>query len=181
MDQPTEPKKRICTHGINSLDDLRGRCYVDDITGCWHWRGSMRDGKYPSLWIPALALVVTMGTAIHFLTKGVPPPPQTVWRIKCRTEGCANPEHRTMSCRAVVMRKKMTKSPSTRAKLAEIKRAKSKLTEQDVAEIRASDATGVALAEQYGVSRSSISSIRRGRHWMPIAAHGSSVFNWSRA
>jgi hypothetical protein len=40
-----------------------------------------------------------------------------------------------------------------------------KLTMEKAREIRASSESGVALARRYGVSRSEISLIRRGKHW----------------
>lgn len=46
---------------------------------------------------------------------------------------------------------------------------KARLTEDDVRAIRASNATGVALAECYGVTTTLISNVRRGKTWKHIA------------
>ena len=41
----TEKKKRDFG-GVNSLERLKLRCYINDLTECWHWRlGKYADGR----------------------------------------------------------------------------------------------------------------------------------------
>ncbi len=37
----------VCEVSIRTLEDLRGRCVIDDITGCWNWGGTYH-GKLPT-------------------------------------------------------------------------------------------------------------------------------------
>lgn len=168
--------------GIRTIDDLRDRCFVDDITGCWHWRGATTCGKYPASWLPAIARRVTLGHVICFLRTGQLPDKGTFWHCTCETKSCANPEHRMAGTRSEQMKAaKIVKSPLVRARMAQVQRDRSVLTDQGVAAIRSSGEPLRVVAERYGISMSHASGIRRGEQRASISAPGSSVFNWSGA
>ena len=164
--------------GISSIEDIRGRCFVDDITGCWLWRGAMSGGKHPSLWLAPLARHTTMGQAIAFFKTGELPEKGVIWYCQCATKGCANPDHRRAGGRSHQMRNAdLVRSPMTRARMALGKRAGSRLTDEAAAEIRLSVEPLRVLAERFAISISHASQIRRGEQRRAIAARGASIFN----
>lgn len=89
----------------------------------------------------------------------------------CNDPGCVNIEHIAQRPPAYHYQR-MTKNsalvssdPIRCAKIAAAKRKSGKLTLTDVAEIRLSELGGPELAEQYGVTRSMINCIKRGKTW----------------
>lgn len=83
-----------------------------------------------------------------------PVPPGLELDHLCRITQCCNPEH----LEAVTPTENKRRSRAT------------KLTREDVAQIKASGETTVALALNYGVDRSNISHIRRGFSWADVDA-----------
>jgi hypothetical protein len=163
--------------GIRTLEDLRQRCRIDEINGCWHFGRALREStRAPCVRLPALDHeMVSLGVAIGFLTTGKRPAKGTMWHITCGTRLCANPEHRKAGTRATQMQACGYKpTPKTVARIARTKRSKSSLSEEDIAAIRASDAPLSELAERYGKSMAQISRIRLGQLWRPL--QGASVF-----
>lgn len=39
---------RLSGHGIYTLEDIKGRCRVDELSGCWHWTYAISDGGKPN-------------------------------------------------------------------------------------------------------------------------------------
>ena len=164
--------------GIHTIADLRDRCRIDDITGCWHWAGAL-DGKgCGSLWLPALRRRVSLGLAICVLKTGCHPAEGVVWHTVCGTRDCANPEHRRAGDRSSQMlAAKIKRTPLQRARIAAGRRQGSRLTEQGAQEIRDSDEPLRVLAERHGISVAHACNVRNGRQRCHLAAPGSSVFN----
>jgi hypothetical protein len=164
--------------GVRTVEDIRDRCYVDELTGCWLWRGATSARGYPSLWMPALRRVATLGHAIALLQTGRLPAKGVVWYCTCTTKNCGNPMHRAPGTRADQMRKAgIVRSPLVRARMAAGRRVDSKLTEDAVADIRGSTEILRVVAERHGISISHASHIRRGEQRKPLSGHGASVFN----
>jgi hypothetical protein len=164
------------TTGIRTIEDLRGRCWVDDITGCWHYKGYSEGGQ-PALWVPLLGKTTTMGVAISVLVTGAAPKKGVFWHCKCDTPGCANPDHRKPGSRSSQMKAaKITRSPLTVARMS---RGKMKLTAEQIELIRTSPEPAGIVAEQLGISRSLASRYRRQGGCKGVAAPGSSVFNFA--
>jgi hypothetical protein len=162
--------------GIRTIDDLKARCWVDEDTGCWHWRGACGRGN---LWLPEpRRRSTTLGVAACWLRTGKLPAKGEVWHVICPTPNCANPEHRQKGDRrSQMLAAKYRPAPDVIARIASTKRARSGLSCADVAAIRASDEPLAAVAKRYGVSVSHASRIRRGEQRRPMPARGSSVFN----
>lgn len=167
------------TDGIRTIDDLQGRCVVDIDSGCWHWRGATTLGL-PSMWIGGLDDRVTAATAIAFLVTGEKPEKGRVWHCTCDTRGCCNPEHRNRhgTRSTQMLAAKITRTPMQIVRMSAGRRAGSKLSEAAVADILATDDILSAAAARHGCSLSHISQIRRGVLRKPLAAPGSSVFNF---
>lgn len=164
------------TRGIRTLEDLKDRCFVDEDTGCWIYRGgALKSGE--KIWIPQLQQVVGLGVAICFLKTGKLPKTGVVWHSLCMVPWCANPEHRKAGTRSTQMLAAgLVRSPMQRMKMSKNRRDLSLLTEAQAQEIRESSETVVALAAKYGVSRGTVSNIRRLMQRRPVAV-GSSVFS----
>lgn len=92
--------KHGTVYGVQSLDDMRERCVVDQETGCWSW--SMysvpaRGGYLPIVWVPA-GVIGTAGAkatatrAAWLLSGRKIRPGNIVWRC-CGNKLCINPEH----------------------------------------------------------------------------------------
>jgi hypothetical protein len=162
----------VRTDGIRSIADLRGRCVIDAITGCWHFKGSTR------LWLPALGRRTSLGGAICTLITGAPPAPGVFWFCTCETRECANPAHRRAGNRSeqmLVVGHRHT--PGARARMARSMRERSRLSEETIAEIRAAEGTLKEIGARFGIHFSHAARIRRMEVRAPLAAQGSSVFN----
>jgi hypothetical protein len=162
--------------GIRTVEDLLDRCVVDEITGCWRYRGATSPAGEPKIWSAAMGQSVTVGTLIALFTTGAPPGPDQVWRRVCETSCCANPAHRKKSDRHTASKaSSAVKSPLHRARISATKRAQSTVcNEQIAAEIRTSTEPLRVFKERYGISIELASDIRRGEQWKPI---GVSVFS----
>lgn len=83
--------------GVASIEDIRGRCVMDEDCGCWHMRSArgrpMPEGKVHKIHIHGLG-VMTVTRAVWLLAH----PGQSIpdrWRAyrTCTSYDCANPEH----------------------------------------------------------------------------------------
>jgi hypothetical protein len=113
--------KKGVLFGILTIEDLRQRCAIDEITGCWVWKGGAngrKNNRAPSIWLPAIQKTTSAGAAICFLTTGRMPNPGEVWHYTCQTGSmCCNPKHRHAGDHS--SRNLMTKfeiTPATRAR-----------------------------------------------------------------
>lgn len=173
---PGQPSKRQAG-GVRTLADIKDRCVVDDITGCWHWRSARDSNGVPNMQLPALGRVVSLGVAIGTLTTGQPPARGVVWHCTCETRQCANPAHRRAGTRSSQMlAAKLKRSPQTRARMTAGKRRTAKLSQADADEIRGSDLKLTEIMARYGITKGYACEIRAGKRRTPLAAPGSSVF-----
>jgi len=165
------------TDGIHTPEDLKARCWVDDDTGCWHWRGALDANAIPSMWLPVLGRRSSLGVAACLFATGAAPLPGQMWHCTCTTRYCANPEHRTCGNRSSQMlAARMTRNPLQRARISAGKRANGKLTDVQRAEIAGSGEILRVLAERYGISISQAHKLRTQTQTQP--AQGASIFSW---
>lgn len=168
--------------GVYTIDDLRLRCVVDDLTECWTWKGAFTQGV-GAVWLPALGKTRTIRSASMFLTGNELKPGQRVY-LKCTNKDCCNPDHmRPMTPkqfgRAQAASGRLKGRPERMAQCIRLARQRSQLTEELVREIRASDETGVAISARTGISRTVISRVRNNLSWKAHAMPGASVFAWA--
>lgn len=176
--------------GIRTIEDMRQRCRVDSDTGCWHWGLGFSCGS------PKIHFVTPdtkrergmRGRRVAlYLKRGRDLPKKHVAfpGDGCRSADCVNPSHCTSGNRFALgeylRRMGLTKTP---AKIASAKRAArtylAKITMDDARAIRASEETTYALAKQYGIAQSAISSIKLGRLWQDTLPQAS-VFSLGSA
>ena len=149
-------------------DQLKDRCRVDEITGCWMWAGALSEGKYPRVWQAESGKMKAMpGRRAAWLATGKTIP--NGWRVygTCDSLQCVNPAH--VACGPVAEFGAQTRAKgSQRGNVRRIAanratgRKRATLTPEQIAEIQGSAKTGQALAAEYGVSQQTISKARRG-------------------
>ena len=171
--------------GIRSLADVKLRCEVDEITGCWKWSRSYnysREAHHRTAvaWFPLRERVMSVARIVAILDGK---PLHKGWRAwnTCNTEGCCNPEHiRTGTSKMwgdYMARAGRMNTVEALAAKARIGAAKAKVSDEQIAEILASNETHAEIAKRYGVVKQTISKIRAGHRRMRMAP-GSSVFAW---
>ena len=176
---PAEPHRY--NGGIRTLEDLRGRCKIDDITGCWNWGMGCDGNGRPSVWMPDLHRRTSLGVAICWIKTGKLPAPGVVWHLTCRNMLCANPAHRKVGTRSTQMlAAKVTRTPLTRARISANRRGGSKLKPEQFEDIRSGGKLLREICEQHGISMSYASLIRSGKDRQPVSAPGSSIFSMAR-
>ncbi len=134
-----------------------------DVGDCWEWRGATQTksttpivnygGKAVSV---VRALALDAGAKLDGL----------VATNRCRNPACVNPEHvvavpRSMLITMVSQEQQFQKRLDFRHRLSRSS-WKRKLSDSDVNAIRTSDADRQTLAQQYGVTRSYINSLKSG-------------------
>lgn len=168
------------TGGITTTQDLRDRCWVDEDTGCWHWRGGRSMGR-PNMWFVPLGRTASLSQVIGHLKTGKPLRKGLLCYATCTTPNCANPEHRKVGTRqgqasVLVAQGRLAKSPQVRALMSRRRRTRV-LTDEAVAQIRASTKSCKDEAAERGVSISLVSLIRRNKARATVVP-GASVFTF---
>jgi hypothetical protein len=173
--------------GIRTLEDLRGRCFIDSDTQCWHWRlamsqGSPRvhvrcpDGKSVVMRGRRAALFLSLGADAHV--------GQYAWnRAHCHSPDCVNPGHAKHGSRkqwGADMRKRgtFTNLPSKVRAARATSAARRKLTDEQAAAVLASTDSIAVTAARFGVSRIVVVGIRNRTTYLPREMAGASVFSW---
>lgn len=171
--------------GVRTIADLMERCYVEEATGCWHWRGAEHNGC-PKVWLPALGRTCGGPFAALYLSGKQMPKGKRVYR-KCCTELCVRPDHQTLLTAAEWGRKRasmghMRYEPGWQAsvRLANQSRPSNKLNLEAVRQIRQMPGTLLEIAAQFGVSRSQVQRIRAGKAWTNEVVSNASVFTFGK-
>ena len=171
--------------GIRTLEDLRGRCVIDEITGCWHLRTPrgkpQPKGETAYVWLHGRGMTTCL-RAFWELSHGAPVPGGRIAFRTCGSYDCVC--HLRVGTRseygvfcAKSGRLKMTPQRLAKAKAASSKRTK--ITDEQVQWILGSDVTERAAAKALGCSASLIGHIRAGRKRRPSLP--ASVFDWMPA
>lgn len=107
--KPDQRRKRA--DGVRSIDDLRGRCHIDEITGCWLWRGGFSNANDYSPTPTCQARIggaekpriIAAPRAAWLMSGRLLAAGQIVWRSRCSEAACINPAH----CKAGTQREMM--------------------------------------------------------------------------
>ena len=164
---------------IRNIEELRGRCFVDPCTDCWHYRWGKSKG------MPSVNLLLADGSrktfkgrraALVVLNGFVNLPSKTVTYPGCDSVDCINPDHTRKGSRKAMLiatdkgRGRYDVRLRNLAKGAEKMR---KLTEEQVIAIGNSNESLSKLCAEHGVSASRIKALRRRARMVPR-----SVFEW---
>ncbi len=90
--------------GINTFDDLKDRCVIDEVTGCWHYKGaftrkSATGTVTATCWYPPIQRSISVAKAIGLMHAKAPGKGK-LWYRCCRTWDCANPAHHKIGTRS---------------------------------------------------------------------------------
>lgn len=165
------------SYGVRTIEDLKDRCTVDELTDCWVWRfGCSMDG-IPSIWSPLRKTRTSVGGIFSDLLGD--PGKGKVWYASCGNKMCCNPSHRKRGTRSTQMKAHgIKRSPLVKAKITATKRAQGKLSDEDVRDIVNGGMTLKQISEKYGICVSYACSVRSGQVRAPLSAPSSSVFSW---
>lgn len=181
------PKGATLANTIATLQDVRERSVIDEISGCWLFRsGQSRSAPriyfvHPETGVKA---VKTGSRAAWILAgNGDPPKGMRIYRHECANEGCVNPDHLRIGL-AVQQGASIRKHGKHRGRPDRIavntrnSAKRIKLTPEQVERIKTSSETATALAAQFGVSANAVGQVRLGRTHRGGCIHGASVFTW---
>lgn len=137
---------------------MRETDYSIDDNGCWLWKVTKGADGYG---ITTFNKRRIRAHRLSYMLHVGEIPSGLLIRHKCDVPSCVNPAHLELgtnldNMRDCVERGRMPKGEA---------RPSSVLTATQVTEIRSSSDTGVALADRYGVTVSTISKIRKGLMW----------------
>jgi hypothetical protein len=174
--------------GIRTLEDLRGRCVIEDDTGCWLFQPNRRSAKGwgINVWLPSLQRTETLQRAAWLLS-GKPMGQGrdwTVWRT-CRNPDCGNPAHLKAGPRRaygawVEATDQLKGDPARSAinKRNKLASGTARITQELADWVRESGQSGIVIAHALDVSPHCISRVRTGKTWTHTV-RGASVFSWA--
>jgi hypothetical protein len=174
--------------GIRTVDDLRDRCHVDDITGCWIWKFAAPQGTPHVHYVhpTKLVRVTAKGRRAALVIAGGKDLPKghVAWRRACcEEELCVNPAHACSGTKKQwgAWLTKTGKVKNLPSKAAASLRAWDKRGRKITPEMRqiilSDSASNEKLAQRLGVSSFAIWSLRQGRAHR-LGAPSSSVWAW---
>ncbi len=143
-----------------TLEKILSNC-IDD-GGCMRWQGSLSaSAGHPKIRNRS-------GRRVVYEIAFGPIPPKRFVGLKCECRDCLEPTHMHLVTKSQASQKGNA-SPGVRLRKAvasaKAHRARGKLTMEQAQEIKASSLSCDEGAERYGVDRTLISKIRRGRAW----------------
>lgn len=154
---------------VRCIADVRLRCVVDDECGCWHLRTAhgkpQPRGRVHRLWVHGRG-AVSATRAVWELDRGMPMLKGRRAVRVCESYDCVNPQHLKALTHAEAQRwivgagEHLT--AARRLQLRTIQRGRRKLTDAQVREIRHSGASAAGLARAFGVSPTTVVSVRNG-------------------
>lgn len=99
---------------METLDDLRARCEVNPVTGCWRWLGATKHkSKSPALWIAGKGNA-SLQVALPLLATGKPAPDGVRYIPTCGNLGCLNWAHRRPGTQGELMALQAARYADTR-------------------------------------------------------------------
>ncbi len=140
---------------------------VNKTNGCWLWKNPSGNG-YGYLSINDTGVLAhRMSWIIHYGSL------KNMWVLhKCDNPACVRPDHLFLGTQTDNMRDCGAKGrhPGSNGKNRGDKHPLHKLNEEKVREIRFGDDRVTDLAQRFGVSKSLVSSIRKGKAWPHVTA-----------
>lgn len=177
--------------GIYTLEDVRLRCVIDDITGCWRWRYSSNACGIPHCHVPAGVLgpkrMSCSARRAAWALAGKRLPDGCAIYPACGHADCVNPTHLARGTTGDALRasNKDRRSMSTPRRLAALAAYRERWTIpaetiRAIEQALRAGLTAKAAAEHVGVRYAIAKQVRRGEHAHQRAKvlRGASVFAW---
>ncbi|SDX13662.1 hypothetical protein SAMN05518669_103374 [Variovorax sp. YR634] len=157
---------------MRTLEEVRGRCRIDELTKCWLWAGAVDRGQ-PKIYAPdwtnrdgALTTQTGQRAVWHMLNHHAIP---KRWRVysTCRTPCCLNPAHLKIGSHAEWGRDSAALGDLKGNIRVQIRnrrtgRARSELTPETYTEVLLSNEKGAEIARRLAISESTVSKARTG-------------------
>jgi hypothetical protein len=157
---------------MRTLEDVQGRCRIDEFSGCWVWTGAVDRGQ-PKIYAPdwtnrsgELTTQTGQRAMWHIVNQRAIP---RCWRAysTCRTVCCLNPDHLKVGSHAEWGRDSSRSGElkgDIRVKVRNRRtgRTRSALTPETYAEVLMSSEKGVEIAKRLAISESTVSKARTG-------------------
>ncbi len=145
---------------------------VEKTDTCWLWRGAIKNGGYGVVNRGARGEGVVRAHVFAYSWFRGPVPAGMDVRHLCHVPNCVRPDHLELGTRRQNMADSMRagRRLGPRRPPQGERNANSKLTVADVLAIRADSRLLREVAADYGVTMSTISSIRRGSSWQHVTA-----------
>lgn len=178
--------------GIATVADVRARCSINPVSGCWNWLGGTRKGadhatyRQPAMWAfchdHGEKRTMTGPRAMWNIAHGKAPLPGYVVFRACGNAMCLNPVHLREAKNMAEVGLHTRRSGRLVGTQIEARRANVLKAQDAAGVVRTPDevveaikaagrsVTGRALAAQYGVSENTVSRIRLGRRHSEAAA-----------
>jgi hypothetical protein len=178
--------------GIQTINDIKDRCRVDEETGCWIWTGAFSDRRTPTVSIPPGVLrekryTMSAIRAAFLLAGRRLIGTQVVYRVpSCPTPHCCNPNHHKAGTTAEANRAAAERGAYDTVQrtvwLQKIRLRQAIPIEKvrAIEEHIAAGNTAKSASDTFGVCVDTCREIRRGRHFhqRPLECKNSSVFSW---
>lgn len=148
---------------LSEKDKQRFWNKVNKTDMCWLWTAYCNNYGYGNFQLNNKSHNVHR---LSWLLAGNTIPEGHIVRHKCRSKNCLYPVHLETGTIAENMADKVRDGTLAKGE----KHGRSKLTEEQVLSIYASDKTQIDLAEEFGVGRRTISSIKTGANWSWLTA-----------
>lgn len=186
----TKPAKPPVRFGVRTLEDLRVRCLIDEITKCWTYQLRKAPDRHrtwsANIWMSDLQKSETLQRAAWLLAHGKLGTARdwNVWRT-CGNQMCCNPAHLKAGPRRQMgawqaqdgsLRGDPVRSAINRR--AKINSASTLLTYELADWIKESAQSGLAVAHALAVSPQTVSRVRLGQSWVRTV-QAASVFSWA--
>ena len=154
-------------HGFSESNRFMMRVQVGGKHDCWPWTGSRFSADWHGQWRNEAGQIEPTHRAAYRLFVGELPKGMHVCH-KCDNPICVNPNHLFLGTRADNARDMWAKGRARPGVSRGEAHGCATLTEAQVLEIRESTEHGPTLALKYGVTRTTISEIRRRKTWTHI-------------
>lgn len=154
-------------HGYSEVKRFLMRVEKGEKHECWPWTGSRMNENWHGQWRNQAGEIEPTHRATWRLFCGEIPEGMHVLH-KCDNPICVNPDHLFLGTRSDNAKDMWAKKRARPKAQHGEGHGCSKLTDEDVRRIRESSTSGVELAEQYGVGKTTISSIRLRKTWRHI-------------
>lgn len=152
---------------VDVTAEFMSRVRPNHLSGCWEWTGAKNGLGYGLFRLNGKA---QRAHRVSILLHKKKDPTNMVVCHACDNPSCVNPDHLWLGTQKDNMRDMRQKGRSAKAPslLKGEKHPRSKLTSEQVLAILGDDRTHVAIAAQYGVSKSLIRSIKSGKTWRHV-------------
>lgn len=161
-------RKAADFRGMQPIERFNEMVVVDKATGCWEWQGAKDKDGYGSFrghTDDGVLYNRAHRFSIAYFKKEHPSTGENVCHA-CDNPSCCNPEHLFIGTPKQNQQDKMEKGRGVFHRGE--KRPNAKITEDIVISIRADTRLQKEIAEQYGLTQTTISDIKRRRSWAHV-------------